>query len=93
MRWETLTVEAEMGIQEGLPCSVCGRFETDLVYFPVNINERQAKWIETIWGCHPCENFLVCEGCMEGHCGSVLGLNADNWLEAKIKGFKAANEK
>ena len=26
---------------------------------------------------------------MEGHCGTVPGLNADNWLEDRINEFKA----
>lgn len=89
MRWIYFTVDAEMGIEEGLPCSVCGRVETDILYFPEGMDDRQADWIKTIWGCDPYSDFCICENCMQGHCGAVPGLNADNWLEARIRDFKA----
>jgi len=91
MRWRYFAVAAELGIKEGVPCSVCGCLETDILYSPMGISDRQANWIETIWGCDPFADFVVCEGCMEGHCGlsGFPELNADSWLKKRIKEFKA----
>lgn len=82
-----------MGIEGGLCCSVCGHVVTDILYFPVRIDDRQAYWIETIWSCDPFTDFNVCEFCMRGHCGAVPRLNADNWLEDRIKEFTTLHQK
>jgi hypothetical protein len=83
-----ISIAGDMGIEEGLPCSVCGHVETDILYFPVEVDDRQAYWIKSIWVCDPYVDFHICEACMEGHCGAVPGFNADNWLEDRIKEFK-----
>ncbi len=91
MKWRTLDVEGEMGIHESPPCSVCRHFKTDTLYFPVGADDSQAKWIKTIWSRDHLVDFLVCEDCMEGHCGLTTfpEKNANSWLEKRIKEFKA----
>ena len=85
MRWHTLAVEAEMGAEEGLSCLVCGHMQTGCMHFPQDINPRQARWITQLWGNPDC--FRVCEACIDGYNGlaGIPGLDADAWLEARVK--------
>ena len=84
MKWTYLNVKGDAGIEEGLPCTVCGNLETDILYSPKDFNSDQEEWFERIWNCDPYSDFSVCEGCMSGHCGAVPGLDADNWLTRQI---------
>ena len=91
MWWSYTDVASEMGIEEGLPCSVCGCTITDIIYFPEGLSDRQATWIQIIWKCDPYTEFCICEDCMEGHCGAVSWLTPDNWLEERIEKFRDKN--
>ena len=92
MNWTYFSVKCDAGIEEGLPCSVCGDLDDDILYCPKNFTEEQDSWINKIWHKDPYTEFMVCEMCMEGHCGAVAGLNADNWLENQIKVFLATEK-
>jgi len=43
--------------------------------------------ITKMWKVDPYSEFVVCEDCMEGHCGAVRGLDADNWLEEQYRRY------
>jgi hypothetical protein len=56
MKWKYLNVTAEMGIDEGLPCSLCGRLVKDEIYFltdyenaPEEVQELLKRWILENW--------------------------------------------
>lgn len=70
MKWRTLSVEAEMGIKEGMPCSVCGKVVHDLMFFPADTYEGEAKRLVDAWRSDPAkessrepDQFFVCEDC------------------------------
>ena len=89
MHWATLAADAELGITDGLSCSICGHPEVGLLYFPQDMSARQATWISRLW-CDP-EQVRICEACVDGHGGvtGIRGLDADNWLERRIAVFQA----
>ena len=89
MKWAYFSVTDDAGIEEGIPCSVCGRIQKDILYVSQNMNLEQARWIKVIWNCDPYTDFTVCEECMEGHCGAGnYSLNANTWLEKQIRKYK-----
>ena len=82
------------GLEEGMACSVCGRVETDLLYYPARMDEEDREWIERIWKID-LDLFVVCEECMSGHCGltGIPGMDADNWLANKIAEYRGKEKK
>lgn len=80
MNWIHIPV-IEYGEDVEIYCSVCGEKQDDIIYIPNHLSEEQAKEIESLFNVDPFTDFRVCEDCMDGHCGAVPGLNANNWLE------------
>lgn len=81
----------DAGISDGLPCSVCGHLakDTDVLFTVNDTTEYQEEWIRKIWNKDPHTEFMVCEGCLDGHRGKEPGLTADEWLEEKNEQFEA----
>jgi hypothetical protein len=88
MRWHYIEV-----FEKGIKCSIC---QTDIqevsdcnwYYVPIlddseEDNER-GKQIEMLFKVDRFANFQICENCMQGYCGAVPGLDANNWLEEKL---------
>jgi hypothetical protein len=49
MKWKHLSVDGDMGIEDGFPCAVWGKKETDLIFFPKNIYKGEgARIIESL---------------------------------------------
>lgn len=71
-------------------CSVCGKGLTgmDMVYFPENLDDRQAEQIRHLWDVDPITEFCVCEICIAGHCGHVEGRPPEKWLRDHVKAAK-----
>ena len=44
------------------------------------MSEAQYELIRRLWNVDPLADFLVCEGCMAGHCGAVPGWTGSRWL-------------
>ena len=86
MTWTHFSVRQDAGLEE-LECSVCGCSTDDTLYSPSDMSEEQERLIAKIWKVDPHSDFVVCEDCMEGHCGAVRGLDADNWLEEQYRRF------
>ena len=56
INWKHLNVETEMGIPEGLPCSICNRMVRDEIYFltdyedvPPEVKDLLKRWILDNW--------------------------------------------
>lgn len=74
-----------------IKCSVCHEKQVgqDVVYQPRftddEQDEKRAEQIEMLFGVDPFTEFVVCENCMEGHCGTVPGKTANKWLEKRAR--------
>ncbi len=79
MNW----IQRYVTIDEGLPCSVCGRVARYKIYYLVGPTDEQANWIETIWRRDPSGDFVVCTKCAEESYGCP-GVDPDTWLESRI---------
>lgn len=75
-------------VENPATCSVCGDSIQvgEVYYYSTHMSDKQVDQIEQIWNVDPFTEFIVCEECLEGHCGAVWGRTADKWLEDRIKG-------
>jgi hypothetical protein len=89
MFWFSETATAFPGCE--MICSVCHKRQVgqDIVYIPRftdnKDDENRADQIEMMFGVDPFNEFIVCENCMEGHCGVVPGKTANTWLAERVK--------
>jgi hypothetical protein len=89
MKWENIAVRAGMGLEEGLPCICCKKLETDILYYPTHLSGEQEQTIEKIWGPVDIDSeFLVCEECMDGHCGTAPWRTPDDWFVTRLKEYE-----
>jgi hypothetical protein len=69
MKWNTLSVDGEMGCEDGFPCSICGGPEYDLIYFPSNWDCPEARRLLDWWNAHAgvsqldLAHFAACADC------------------------------
>lgn len=90
MRWYYMSA-GDIGME--LPCSVCHRSiqGNNILYVPAEMTDEQWEQIEQIWGIDPAE-FVVCENCLEGHCGFVEDRPPDAWLAKHWAEHEASEE-
>jgi hypothetical protein len=57
MKWNHLSVDAEMGL-ESFPCPICGRSIRDLIFWPKMFEDLETLGLR--------EDTGICENCMFG---------------------------
>jgi hypothetical protein len=88
MKWCFASVQEDMRLDEGFPCAVCGEVSNNILYYPIQMRQQDADWIETIWNCNPYLDFYICEMCLQGHDDSMHNRSADTWLTMKIEEYR-----
>jgi hypothetical protein len=82
MKWKSLNVTGDMGLAEGLPCSICALMVTDEIYFLTDYEDapEEAKALVEQWekfrraeagaddtgALDPYVDFHVCVECKDG---------------------------
>ncbi|MFV9677554.1 MAG: hypothetical protein ACNYVW_07895, partial [Methanosarcinales archaeon] len=92
MNWVFIKINAFEGWKEPLLCSVCGKTIDKTWYYPEDLTDEEAKWIEEIWDCEPVTEFVVCEDCVTGYEKAIKGADPGKWLNDKIIDFKEQHE-
>lgn len=49
MQWDHLSVDAEIGFKEGMPCCICGKTIFDLIFSPKDPWSTEARPIISAW--------------------------------------------
>jgi hypothetical protein len=70
MKWNHLSVDGEMGVEEGIPCSGCETLVYDLIFSPASIDSQYAEQIaRAVSENNPDKEFdpftlALCQNCM-----------------------------
>lgn len=88
MNWVFVKIKEFEGWKEPFLCSVCGKTIDKTWYYPEDLTEEEAKWIEKIWECEPFTEFVVCENCLAGYIEAIKGADSGKWLKDRIMYFK-----
>ena len=83
MRWVEINLERDMGVTDGIKCSVCGNVEFEKMYIPNGFTDEQWDLIEKLFGSP--ETFWICKKCLEPGFQYMdhwlLCTKDDGWLE------------
>jgi hypothetical protein len=52
MKWDTLSVDGEMGCENGFPCSICGGIVYDFIYFTADFDCPETRRLLDWWNAH-----------------------------------------